>query len=186
MPFNMHYGIVIRLCDMHQRKSFLTTDGGRRFTRILTERWDSHGMLTKQRIRALALHLRRVHDLAVPRQLPGSHAWHPERQECERRCAAGEPIDQIIRDLRDPARWGGHKPPSIRTIRRWCADKRWLTPTPGQRIVRILSRSAAQALDYVLAVAAIGSWHEWISLHGATPAGEQRFNERTGRNPYLE
>lgn len=184
--FNMHYGIVVMLCDMHQRKRFLTKDGGARFTRLLSERWQSHGMLTKQRIRALALHIRRIHDLAVPKELPGSHAWQPERKECERRFASGEPIDTIIRDVRDHQRWNGHKPPSIRTIRRWCAEKRWLRPTPGHTITSVLSRAAAQTLDLVLAVGAISNWHDWISLTDATPIGQQRFTTRIRHNPYLE
>ncbi len=184
--FTMHYGIVIMLCDTHQRKRFLTMDGGARFTRLLSERWQSHGMLTKQRIRALGLHIRRIHDLATPKELPGSHAWQPERQECERRFAAGEPADDIIRDIRDPLRWGSHKPPSVRTIRRWFADKRWLRPTPGQTIMAVLSRTAEQILDLVLAVGAITNWHDWISLNDATPIGQQRFNKRIGRDPYLE
>jgi hypothetical protein len=181
--FNMHYGVVVLLCERHAANGFLADDGGRRFTRLLTERWQAHGMLTKQRIRALAAHIRRVHNAANPKELPGSHAWRAERTECEERFAKGEPIATIIRDIRDPSRWYGRKPPSIRTIRRWCAEKRWLQPGPLKRASLILGHLASQALDVVLAVAAIQDWHSWIAFHGGIPPGQQRFEDRINKKP---
>ncbi len=182
-PYNMHFGVVIQLCDRHQARGFQADDGGRKFTRILSERWMAHGIMTRQRVKALAAHIHRIHAASQPKKLPGSHAWRPERTESEQRFAGGEPISSIIADIRNPARWGGRTPPSERTIRRWCADKRWLTPSPIRRAAAAVSDMALKALNFALAVGTIQTWHEWIETDDADPAGRIRFEHHLNPNP---
>ena len=55
------------------------------------------------------------------------------RREAERRFAAGEPPAQVISELRQTYRDGPAMVPSLRTMRRWFTQARWLATPSGKR-----------------------------------------------------
>jgi hypothetical protein len=140
----------------------------------MTRIWQAHGMLTRTRAKALAAHLRMTHRAAHGQTLPGSYAYKHERREVEQRLAAGDDLAQIITDIRDPSRWGGHTPPSERTIRRWYHERRWITP-PIVETLRNLSQPLLDGLEVLLHFGSPGNFADWISLTNATPAGQRRL-----------
>lgn len=125
--FLMTHGIVIHLCHVHHGINYLRRDGGRAFTRKLTQLWAAHGILTSRRRAALAAHVKRIQRTLISGEFPGSYAWKSQRAYAEQRFSIGTPLAAVIREVRDSGRWGGH-PPSVRTITRWLAEARWLTP----------------------------------------------------------
>ncbi len=183
---NLSFGIRVQLCELHSSRRYLTEDCGRRFVGRLTELWQSHGILNTTRIRALAAHIRRVRNAMKADTLPGSHAWLPEREECERRFAAGETVLEVIDDIRSPVRWNGRKPPSVRTIRRWYADGRWLAPpTPKHPVLRAIGDVALDALIIAYEIGTTYAWEDWIVRHGADMSpGWQRIEQRRRRRPH--
>jgi hypothetical protein len=120
------YGVKVWLCAGHRDPEFLTRRAGRDFVTSLLHVWRAAGCLDRRRSEALSAHLRRVQDAAALRGLPGSYAWPKLRAEAERRFAAGEPLPQVTADLRARAAGDETLAPSVRTIRRWFADARWL------------------------------------------------------------
>lgn len=135
-PHLMTHGVVVHLCSVHGDLNYLRRDGGQTFTRRLMELWVAHGSLTFKRRAALRAHLTRVRATAT-NELPGSYAWKAQRAHAEARFASGTDPDTVIQEVRDGHRFGGH-PPSIRTVRRWLAQGRWLTPpshTPRRDVV---------------------------------------------------
>lgn len=181
-PMHLSFGVVVHLCGDHSDIDYVRKDGGRVMARRLTEVWTSNGVLTKSRVKTLAAHIRRVRDTMMARELPGSHAWKRERLEAEQRFAAGEPLKSVISAIKDPARWGDHASPSIRTIRRWYADGRWLAPqTPVHPKFAAVGKAAMQALRIAYEIGTVHSWHEWISIHGEEPRGRRRFRQNLQR-----
>ncbi len=181
-PVHLSHGVIVQLCEQHDDHHYLSADGGRRFVRRLTEQWQAHGILNASRIKCLAAHLRRVRDSMKAHELPGSHAWAPERRECERRFAAGEPIAAVIDDIRRAERWHGRKPPSIRTIRRWYADGRWLAPPSPKHPVRdLIGKKAMDALIIAMEIGNAHAWEDWISRHGGPSPGQQRLRRKLQR-----
>lgn len=70
----------------------------------------------------------------VGRDQPGSYSWPKLRNEAERRFAAGEDPRVVIADLRENNADGPALAPSVRTMRRWFTQRRWLdTPPPPRR-----------------------------------------------------
>jgi hypothetical protein len=55
-----------------------------------------------------------------------SYAWPSVRKAAERLFAAGISPDAVARRIRE-AEFGQAKPPSMRTIARWYADRQWVT-----------------------------------------------------------
>ncbi len=125
-PHLMTHGVVVHLCRAHGELSYLRRDGGRTFVQRLMELWSAHNALTCKRRSALRAHLTRVRATGT-NDLPGSYGWKAQRAHAEARFAKGDRPSDVIDDVRDPARFPGC-PPSIRTVRRWLADGRWLTP----------------------------------------------------------
>jgi hypothetical protein len=130
-PHLMTHGVVVHLCAVHGELNYLRRDGGQTFARRLMELWAAHGVLTYKRRAALRAHLRRVRNSAAT-DLPGSYAWRAQRAHAESRFAAGTDPDAVMGEVRDPHRFAGH-PPSIRTVRRWLAEGRWLAPSSHER-----------------------------------------------------
>src|SRR5690606_10058077 len=58
-------------------------------------------------------------------ELPGSYHWKALRNETEHRAAAGEPMQSIVKDLRQRHAHDTADAPSERTIKRWYTDRRW-------------------------------------------------------------
>jgi hypothetical protein len=127
------HGVRISLCDGHNSPAFLRRNAGRDFTVTLLRSWRANGCLTRARSRALDAHLKAVRALArsLERPYPGSYAWPKLRHEAEQRFARGESVLNTIRQLRARHARDHATVPSIRTMRRWFSQGRWLLlPTP--------------------------------------------------------
>jgi hypothetical protein len=122
------HGVTIWLCRPHHSIQFLRKNAGRDFVVTLQRTWRSHGCLTRARSRALDAHLHAIRTTrtSLTRVRPGSYAWPRLRQEAEACFARGEHIFTTITRLRERYVLGDATPPSIRTMRRWFAQGRWL------------------------------------------------------------
>jgi hypothetical protein len=125
------YGVSIWLCVEHASVPFQRLHGGRAFVEALERVWAANGCLTAARIRALEGHTRALDPAEPRRPRPGSYTWAALRDEAERRFAEGELPRPAIDALRDIAAGSGANPPSERTLRRWYAERRWLTSPDG-------------------------------------------------------
>jgi hypothetical protein len=94
----------------------------------LTRLWHAHGCLTAARHRALDAHLAALRGRA-PRSRPGSYAWPRLRIHAERLFAGGASATAVYTGIA-AARFVNAQPPSLRTVRRWHAQRRWLRPPP--------------------------------------------------------
>jgi hypothetical protein len=126
-PLHLTHGIYVWLCGAHRTPEYLGRRSGQVFTKRLAAAWAACGTLTKRRRDALAAHLSRTRTGPAERDLPGSYSWPKLRAEAERRYAAGEPPAEVIADLRANYRDGPALVPSVRTMRRWFTQARWLT-----------------------------------------------------------
>ena len=140
---HMTHGITIWLCDHHRSDEYMKRRSGREFVERLAAAWAAAGMLTIRRQDALHAHHQRIQSPSTEREQPGSYSWPQLRREAERRYAAGEPPAHVIHELRQNHREGPAMVPSIRTMRRWFTQARWLTTQPNNRLRRS-GRSAAQ------------------------------------------
>jgi hypothetical protein len=122
------YGVAVWLCQRHADVQFLTRRGGRDIVATLQQLWTAHGCLTTARRKALESHL---HSLRTrPRRpLPGSYAWPAVRARAERQFAAGRPTQTVASQILRAA-YGDATAPSVRTIRRWRTQRRWLSRPP--------------------------------------------------------
>ncbi|HET7171932.1 MAG TPA: hypothetical protein VFI18_09880 [Gaiellales bacterium] len=128
----MGYGVSIWLCPEHASAPFQRLHEGRAFAEALERVWAANGCLTTARRRALAGHTRALRPAEAVRPRPGSYTWAALRQEAERRFAAGEPPRPVIDGLQELVAGSGANPPSLRTMMRWYAERRWLT-SAGRR-----------------------------------------------------
>jgi hypothetical protein len=121
----MTHGVSVWLCRTHASAEFQTRNAGRDLVDILACLWEAHGCLTAARRGALEAHLSRFAERPA-RPRPGSHAWAALRLRAEAEFALGvEPAD-TIRRLRAEVEGGPVVPPSVRTMRRWHQQGRWL------------------------------------------------------------
>ena len=132
-PHHMTHGITIWLCDHHHSNEYMTRREGHEFVERLAGAWAAAGMLTIRRHDALHTHLHRIQSAGADRERPGSYSWPMLRREAERRYAAGEPPAQVIHELRQNYRDGPAMVPSVRTMRRWFTQARWLTTHQNNR-----------------------------------------------------
>jgi len=123
------YGVHVHLCHGHASPEFQTRRGGRDLVPTLERLWRAHGCLTVARSRALRRHLAACSG-AESRPRPGSYAWPALRRDAESAFAAGRPVNVVIAALRRLHADGAAVPPSIRTMRRWNAQRRWLPRAP--------------------------------------------------------
>ena len=101
---------------------------GRDFVLTLQRLWGAHGCLTAARIRALSTHLAEMTERsALPK--PGSYSWAGLRRLAESEFAEGGPPMPTITRLRALYSCAAAAPPSVRTMRRWHHERRWLEPT---------------------------------------------------------
>ena len=120
------YGVEVILCRGHASVEFMTMRGGRDFVLTMSELWKAAGCLTSARHKALDAHLAGLRPRRT-RARPGSYAWPALRLHAERLFANGTAVDTVARRIhRAPFR--NANPPSIRTIRRWHHQRRWLEP----------------------------------------------------------
>jgi hypothetical protein len=122
------HGVRIWLCAGHHSAAFLRANAGRDFVVTLMRSWRSNGCLTRARSRALDAHLAIVGTLgrAPARRQPGSYAWPRLRREAEECFALGERALATITRLRERHALDHATVPSVRTMRRWFAQGRWL------------------------------------------------------------
>jgi hypothetical protein len=122
------HGVTIWLCEGHHSVEFMRRNAGRDFVVTLQRIWKSHGCVTSARSRALAAHLAaiRATGTRITRPRPGSYAWPRLRQEAEQAFARGERVLATILRLRERHAQSEAKVPSIRTMRRWFSQGRWL------------------------------------------------------------
>jgi hypothetical protein len=126
------YGVAVWLCERHGAVEFLTRRGGGDIVATLQQLWTAHGCLTAARRKALESHL---HSLRArsPRPLPGSYAWPAVRLRAEHAFALGRPTGTVVSDVLESA-YGEATAPSVRTIRRWRTQRRWLARPPTPRV----------------------------------------------------
>jgi hypothetical protein len=127
------HGVTVWLCAGHHSPEFLRARAGRDFVVTMLRIWRSQGCLTSARTKALDAHLRNVAALATGarRRRPGSYAWPRLRLEAEYAFARGERVLATILRLRERHAGDHAMVPSIRTMRRWFSQGRWLRHPPG-------------------------------------------------------
>jgi hypothetical protein len=108
----------------------MRSNAGRDFVVTLMRTWRSHGCLTRARTRALEAHLGAIRAIGTraSRARPGSYAWPRLRGEAEREFARGGDVLATITRLRQRHLLDHATVPSIRTMRRWFSQCRWLRP----------------------------------------------------------
>jgi hypothetical protein len=127
VPVRLTHGVTVWLCEAHASPEFQARRSGRDFVLTLQRLWEAHGCLTAARSRALSAHLAQM---AEPpgQSKPGSYAWAALRRLAEDEFAEGGlPVPTITR-LRALYSGGAAAPPSVRTMRRWHRERRWLGP----------------------------------------------------------
>jgi hypothetical protein len=122
------HGVKIWLCAGHHSVEFMRARAGRDFVVTLLRIWRSQGCLTRSRSKALDSHLHNVKAIArdVKRRRPGSYAWPRLRLEAEQAFARGERVLAKIMRLRERHAHDHAIVPSIRTMRRWFSQGRWM------------------------------------------------------------
>ena len=146
---HLTHGISVWLCDAHRSEAFMNRRAGRDFAERLSAVWAASGVLTVRRHDALEGHVRRVQTARAERHQPGSYSWPMLRREAERRFAAGEPPAQVISELRQTYRDGPAMVPSLRTMRRWFNQARWLArPSTDRRAQSRPPAPSARANPY--------------------------------------
>ncbi len=168
-PLHLTHAVTVWLCPTHRDGNYLRRDRGTLFTRRLAEIWAVTGTLSARRISALRSHLRRVATPPGARRRPGSYSWPALRREAESRFAAGEPPGMVIDELRHRHRHDPADVPTVRTMRRWFAEGRWLRPPedrPSPRPWRPSGRTPrSRILEFIddlprgMALAAFFPWY---------------------------
>jgi hypothetical protein len=127
------HGVKLSLCEGHHSVEFMRSNAGRDFAVTLMRIWRAQGCFTRARSRALDAHLKAVRALGttIVRARPGSYAWPRLRREAEECFARGDGILNTIIRLRERHARDHAKAPSMRTMRRWFAQGRWLRAGPG-------------------------------------------------------
>ena len=131
---DLGYGVSVWLCEAHADPAFVRRRSGRDLVVTLQRAWSAYGCLTAARSKALDAHLRALRGAAAgtkARPRPGSYAWPELRLEAERRFAAGAALTAVASDLRKRLATTPASPPSLTTVARWRAERRWLAaPQP--------------------------------------------------------
>jgi len=123
-------GVRVWLCAAHRSVEFQTRRAGRDLVASLMHVWTAAGCLTRRRSRALDLHRARLLGREGSRPLPGSYSWPALRARAEAAFAAGERPGAVIARILERARCGDGVLPSVRTMRRWFREGRWLDDAP--------------------------------------------------------
>jgi hypothetical protein len=124
------HGVRVWLCEGHHSVEFMHRNAGRDFVVTLMRSWNANHCMTKARSRALEAHLLAVKMLGrnVTRPRPGSYSWPRLRREAEEAFARGDGILSTITRLRERHLLDHATVPSVRTMRRWFTQCRWLRP----------------------------------------------------------
>jgi hypothetical protein len=125
---HLTHGVSVWLCQAHRSDEFQRRRAGRDFVASLHAVWRAAGIRSKRHEAALSAHLNRVRR-QPQRAQPGSYSWPGLRGEAERRFSTGEHPRSVIADLRQQHAGLPASVPSVRTMRRWFSQARWLTAT---------------------------------------------------------
>jgi hypothetical protein len=103
-------------------------NAGRDFVVTLMRSWSANGCLTRARNKALDAHLAAIRATggALARAQPGSYAWPRLRHDAEECFARGDGVLPTIARLRALHLLDHATVPSLRTMRRWFSEGRWL------------------------------------------------------------
>lgn len=146
---HLTHGVSVNLCHHHQSEHFQTLDGGQEFVHALRAVWAAAGCLTRQREQALDAHTRRIRNaVKTERQRPGSYTWPRMREEAERRWSEGQNRLRVMYDLRRLHAGSSAIVPSMRTMRRWHTEARWLDPPPRDAPPSLGERALATIADF--------------------------------------
>jgi hypothetical protein len=132
---HLTHGVSVWLCRKHAGEAFLRDDGGTVFAGRLAAMWLATGSLTARRAAAVRAHMRQMQFAGAARDQPGSYSWPTLRREAEQRFASGHDPQRVIQELRHRHADCPAMAPSIRTMRRWYTQARWLAsppPSPGK------------------------------------------------------
>ena len=133
-PHYLTHGVSVVLCEEHRSDAYQCVCEGQVFAGELAGMWRAAGILAARHRAALTTHLRRIAQRrATSRARPGSYSWPWLRVEAERRFAAGEHPRRVIHELRTSRMGGDAIVPSVRTMRRWFSDARWLAQPAAPR-----------------------------------------------------
>lgn len=127
---HLTHGVSVWLCETHRSDAFLRRRGGRDFVESLAGLWIAAGGASTRQRSALATHLARLEEASTRSPLPGSYSWPRLRAEAEQRFAAGEHPRLVISELRTRHSADDATAPSVRTMRRWFTEARWLAAAP--------------------------------------------------------
>ena len=154
---HLTHGVSVFLCSAHRSEAFQRRQGGRNFVDELAGMWTASGCLSPRHRRALSSHVTRIaRAKAISQALPGSYSWPVLRAEAERRFAAGEAPRKVIFELRTHHAGGDAIVPSVRTMRRWFCEARWLTgrrtsqPSPNQGQWQGRMMRPLELIDHIL------------------------------------
>jgi hypothetical protein len=128
VSLRLTHGVTVWLCEAHASPEFQARRSGRDFVLTLQRLWGAHGCLTAARGRALSAHLAAMAERSGSAK-PGSYSWAGLRRLAESEFAGGGPPMPTITRLRARYSGGSAAPPSVRTMRRWHRERRWLEPT---------------------------------------------------------
>lgn len=149
VDLHLGHGIYVRVCDAHASTAFIESRSGRDFLCTIGAALTAAGAMTRRASRALdrfvEVHGRRTAPPPGARTRPGSYAWPALRRRLEEllrtRMLSGAQMRRLVEDwTRSERRRGLVELPSLRTLRRWRAERRWAhreptapdaTPLPG-------------------------------------------------------
>jgi hypothetical protein len=121
------YGVEVWLCAAHASTEFQRQRAGRDFVLTLRGIWKANGCLTAARSRALNAHLARLRE-RPQRNRPGSYAWPQLRLAAEAAFREGQSPLAVASLHQSRLADCEARPPSLRTFRRWKAQRRWISP----------------------------------------------------------
>jgi hypothetical protein len=124
---DLGYGVKVWLCEGHGAAEFQRRRGGRDFYLTLFEVWQANGCFTAARRRALDAHLACIKE-RPQRSRPGSYAWPTLRQLAEAAYRNGHAAPAVAAFHQTRLADCEARAPSLRTFRRWKAQRRWVTP----------------------------------------------------------
>lgn len=124
---DLGYGVRIWLCAEHGSAEFQRRRGGRDFYLTLFEIWKANGCFTAARSKALDAHMARLSE-RPQRSRPGSYAWPALRQIAEAAFRTGHSAPAVAGFHQARLADCEARAPSLRTFRRWKAQRRWVMP----------------------------------------------------------
>ena len=136
------YGVTLTLCREHRDPRFIASQSGRRFLAGVGEVCAGLGITARRYGEALRAFVDQcTNPRPAPRHRPGSYAWPDQRQAAELVWARGGTFEAgLAAALGLPPPPGfAFRLPSVRTVRRWWQERRWLTPPADRRGVALVA-----------------------------------------------